>query len=343
MKLFPLAAVLPALLLLNACSRNSHAVAGPDDSLPPAKVGLSSLKFSEQPALTEVMGTVRPESRAVLASKLMGSIEEMPVILGQRVRAGDLLAKLNAGEISARLLQAQSQLNQVKRDLERERDLLGQGASTSEMVRSLEDRFALTQGMVGEAEAMLGYVTLRAPFDGVVSRKLANRGDLAVPGMPLLEIEGTGALQVEAGIPDSLAGELKIGDALAVQGRGTETSVSARLVELSSAVDPSARTVFAKLLLPASSVFRSGQFVRVLVPGAPMRQLSVPASAVVKQGQLESVFVVSGEGRAVLRLVKCGAQSGDSVEILSGLSVGERVVSAPPTGLREGRRLEVAP
>lgn len=343
MKLFPLALASAALALLGACSRHNERSAGAEESLPPAKVRLVRVHLSEKASSTEVVGTVRPENRAVLAAKLMGAIEDLPVTLGQKVRQGDLLAKLSAGEVSARLLQAQSQLNQARRDLERERDLLKKGASTPEMVRSLEDRFALAQGLVREAEAMLSYATIRAPFDGVVSRRMANRGDLASPGMALLEVEGLDALQVEAGIPDSLAGGLKLGDTLSVVASPDEPSLEASLVELSSAAEPGARTVFAKLRLPAASGLRSGQFVRVLVPGAPVRSLCAPAEALVRRGQLEAVFVGSPEGRAVLRLVKTGARSGGEVDILSGLSDGEQVVAAPPAGLREGTRLEVAP
>ena len=108
---------------------------------------------------------------------------------------------------------AQSQLNVVNRDLERERSLLSKGAATADGVRSLEDRLTLTQAMVREAEIMLGYATIRAPFDGVVSRKPANAGDFASPGMPLLELEGTDAFQVEAAVPDSLAAALQPGPA----------------------------------------------------------------------------------------------------------------------------------
>lgn len=343
MKSFPLSLAAAALVLLSSCSRHPESATAAEDGQPAVKVRLVQARMSEKPSLTEVVGTVRPANRAVLAAKLMGSIAEMPVTLGQRVRQGDLLVKLLAAEVSARLLQAQSQLNQAQRDVERERDLLKKGASTAEMVRSLEDRLALTQGLVREAEAMLGYTTLRAPFDGVISRKLANRGDLASPGMALLEIEGLDSLQIEAGIPDSLAGNLKLGDSLAVMGAPQDRALKASLVELSSATEPGARTVFAKLRLPPEATLRSGQFARVLVPGAPVRSLCVPAAAVARKGQLEVVFVRSEEGRAVLRLVKTGAQTNGEIEVFSGLSDGERVVVAPPVGLREGRRLEVAP
>lgn len=313
--------------------------------------------------LTEVAGTVRPVQHAVIAAKVMGVIEELPVTLGQRVKAGDRLVKISAGEISARLLQAQAQLNQARRDLDRERDLLGKGASTPDMVKNLEDRFAMTQAMVREADVMLGYATVSAPFDGVVARKLASTGDLAAPGMPLLELEGTGDFQVEAGIPDSLAPRLAVGTPLAVDVPATGAAFTGSLVELSSAADPSTRAITAKISVPPGTPVGSGQYAHVQVPGLPVRALLAPATAVSTLGQMERVFVAAESGPgvppvvstdmgkmprphfafAVLRLVKTGAVRGDRVEILAGLADGERIVVDPPAGLREGQILEVAP
>ncbi|MBI2518103.1 MAG: efflux RND transporter periplasmic adaptor subunit [Opitutae bacterium] len=329
-----------AAALLAGCGRpTAEQAAAP--ALPPARVQLARVAAEAVPALTEVTGTVRPAQRAALAAKVMGTISELPVALGQRVRAGDLLVKISAAEITARVTQAQSQLNLAGRDLARERDLLAKGASTAEMVRGLEDRFALTEAMVREAETMLGYTELRAPFDGVVARKHVHAGDLAAPGQPLLELEGTGDFQVEADIPDSLAAALAPGAEMQVDVAGT--TFAARLVELSSSADANARTVTAKLAVPAGAPARSGQFARVFVPGAPVNTLFVPAGAVTASGQMERVFVAGEGNRAVLRLVKTGATRNERVEILSGLAAGETVVVNPPAGLREGQPLEARP
>lgn len=338
----PLRHLLPAaLILLAGCTKHAAPEANPAAALPPAKVRLAVAVAEDHPAVTEVTGTIRPVQRAQLAAKVMGTIEELPVTLGQRVAAGDLLVKISVGEITARLAQAQSQFNVAKRDLERERDLLGKGASTADMVRGLEDRFTMTQAMVREAEVMLGYAEVRAPFAGVIARKLVNAGDLASPGFPLLELEGTDAFQVEAAVPDSLTGNLTPGTALTVTAGG-QTFV-ATLAELSSAADASARSVLAKLTVPAGTAVRSGQFVRVSVPGAPVRALLVPAAAISVLGQMERVFVAGEGSRAVLRLVKSGASLDGRTEILSGLDAGEKVVVNPPAGLREGQTLEILP
>lgn len=336
----PSTAILLALALLAGCSKpGTEAAATP--TLPTARVSVAPVATLEAPVLVEVTGTIRPAQRATLAAKVMGAISELPVALGQRVAAGDLLLKISAAEISARVTQARSQFNVAQRDLERERDLLAKGASTPDMVRGLEDRFSGAEAMVHEAETMLSYTELRAPFAGTITRKFVHAGDLAGPGQPLLEIEGGSDLQIETGIPDSLAGNVKVGDDLLVQ---SETGVSfhGRVIEFSSASDPSVRTVTAKLALAADAPVRSGQYARVHLPSSTMHALLVPRSAVTAAGQLERVFVAN-HNRAELRLVKTGAEHEGNIEILSGLNAGESVIVRAPAGLREGQPLEIAP
>ena len=176
--------VAATLALQAACTRREASPAAAE-TRPPVRVRIEAARIETVPAPTEVTGIVRPMRRATLAAKLMGSIEEMPVALGQRVRAGDLLVRIGAGETSARVAQAKAQLSQALFDLGRERDLLAKSASTADIVRNLETRAALSEAAVDEAETILGYAVVRAPFDGVVERKFVDIGDMASPGLPL--------------------------------------------------------------------------------------------------------------------------------------------------------------
>jgi RND family efflux transporter MFP subunit len=189
---------------------------------------------------------------------------------------------------------------------------------------------------------LLAYAELRAPFAGVVARKLVTAGDLAAPGIPLLELEGTSEFEVEVAIPESLTEGLAEGLRVPLSGSTGVSLGEARVKELSSTADTQARSVLAKLEVPASVKVRSGQFVRVSVPAGSVRLLSVPTSAVAVLGQMERVFVVEN-GRAVMRLVKTGAVHGQSIEISSGLSENERVIVSPAATLRDGQPVEVTP
>lgn len=330
--------------LLSGCSKRAAEHTGAAAvALPTVAVQAVAVTAEEIPFVTEITGTVRPVQRAQLAAKMMGAIEELPVTLGQRVRAGDVLVKIAAGEVSARVAQARSQLQTAKRDLERERALFAKGASTNETVRNNEDRVATGEAQLREAEAMLDYAVLRAPFDGVIAGKLVNAGDLATPGTPLLELDGTGGFEIEAAVPESAAAKLAVGASVDILISAGGLRFNGKVAELSSATDAQARAVTVKVAVPGGIAARSGQFARLRIPGEARRALRVPETAVTLFGQMERVFVVAPDNRAALRLVKTGARENERVELLAGVNEGERVVVQPPAGLRDGQPLEIRP
>lgn len=309
--------------------------------LPAVRVEAVAAERTREPSLTEVSGLVRAAQRASIAPKVMGTIVEMPVVLGQLVEEGALLARIQAMEIDARVAQAEVQLRQAERDAQREQALLGKGASTEEMVRNLQDRVSIATSMLNEARTMLGYTELRAPFAGTVAQKMRDVGSLAAPGMPLMTLESADAFEIEANVPESLASGLKVGGVFRATLPTSGGVVEVTLSEVSSSYDSNTRSVAARFALPEKTEARAGQFARVGVPGVAIDRILVPEEAVSRKGQLDRVFVVEG-GRALLRLVKVGASSGGRIELLSGVDAGEIVVVSSASGLRDGQGVEVA-
>jgi len=331
--------VAAAALALAGCSRSPSA--GESSPGPALAVATAMVEARTLTRFVEVPGTVRPVDRAVLAPRVMGVIEALPVGLGSVVKRGDVLVRIAARDIAARVEQAEARVAQLAGDLRRESLLLTSGASTSETVRSLETQQRAAQAALDEARSLLGYTTILAPFDGTITRRPANEGDLASPGVPLLEIEGTGRLRVEAEVPESLS-VLTPGLKLQIKS-GLHDICTGTLAEISPAADSSSRTALAKIDLPADATgVRSGQFVRAEIPAAAEHVVVAPLAAVTSLGQLERVFVAV-EGRAHLRLVRTGAVRGDFVEILAGLNGGESVIVNPPPALRDGTPVATQP
>jgi len=308
--------------------------------LPPARVRVQEDALKKRPAAEEVVGTVRARLRATIEAKLSGRILELPVTAGDRVRKGNLLVRLDAREVQARLEQARARLEQAGRDRRRLANLLKRHAVTRSRYDDAEAAYRVARAAVEEAETMLDHATVAAPFDGVVSAKLADVGDLAAPGKPLLVVEDPAALQVEAFVSEALIGRLHTGDTLNVTAAGLPASLPATVAEIAPAADPATRTFRVKLDLPRSSRLRIGQFVRVAVPVGEVTAPHVPAAAVVVRGQLEMVFVVE-DARAHMRLVKTGKHTGNDLEILSGLEGGERVAVDGAATLVDGQPVEV--
>ncbi len=192
-----------------------------------------------------------------------------------------------------------------------------------------------------QAAAMQEYAVLRAPFDGIVSARYFEQGQLSVPGQPILVLEPTGVLRVRLALPDKLAAGLTSGDSLDVEIDTPEGSVlrSGTLVVLGASADPASRTVLAELELNDSTGLLSGQFVRVRVPGSRRNSLGIPASAVVREGELSFVWRVSSGGLLTKAPVDLGASTTDTVEIVRGISAGDRVVVNPGPGLYAGARI----
>ncbi len=333
-----LALPLVAVLLLAGCGRPSGKASSAHEDAP-LSIGTARVEAIVAPRLQEVPATVRPVDRATLAARVMGRVAKLHAPIGGSVAAGAPVITLEAGEIEARLQQARAQLAQIERDLARETTLVAQGASSAEVARTLEDRRRAAQAAVQEVETLASYTTIAAPFAGVITGRRVEVGDLAVPGAPLLELEGPTRLRAEAQVPESLPSPA-VGATVAV--RLDAAVVEGRLAELSPSADPATRTRLAKIDLPDPAGARSGQFVRVLWPAGERRGLFVPASAVTRFGQMERVWVVE-DGRARLRLVRTADADAGRVEILAGLSAEERIVLAPPATLRDGQPVTVSP
>jgi RND family efflux transporter MFP subunit len=314
----------------------------PAAQLPSAVVRVQTIQPQRHLATEEVVGTVRSRLRAVVEAKVSGRIEKMLVAPGQTVKAGELLAQLDAREIQARLDQAVASREQLGRDTERLRSLLKDRAVSRQEFEATESRHRVAAAAVTEAETMLGYALVTAPFDAVITRKLADVGDLAVPGKPLVELEDPSALRLEADVPEALIARLKLGDKLAMRVASSGNPVEGTIGEIAPAADPASRTFLVKLDLPPAGTLRSGQFARVSVPVGESAALRVPAGAVVQRGQMELVFVENNR-TAQLRLVKTGKRVGGEVELVSGVEPGERIVIEGAAQLRDGQPLEFRP
>jgi RND family efflux transporter MFP subunit len=334
-----LSALALVALLLPGCGRKPDTHPTSQADLAAAQVQVQTAESKQRASTEEVVGTVQAKLHATLEAKLSGRIDKMPVLLGQAVKAGQLVAHLDAAEIKARMEQAEAGLQQAERDWKRTSALFDQQAATRSDYDAADSRYRVAKAAVAEAQAMMGYVEILAPFDGVVTKKWADVGDLATPGKPLIGIEDPSMLQLEADVPDAIASRIQQNARLAVQVDSLKGELAGTVMEIAPTADPASRTLRVKLDLPRTAGLRSGQFARLVVPVGESNSVRVPTSAVVVRGQLEILFVVTNQ-RAQLHLVKTGRTIGDEVEILAGLNSGESVVVGGAALLTDGQPVE---
>lgn len=323
-------------ILLSGCRGEAENGKPAISQLPAVSVTVGKAMEKTAARQVELMGSLQATEQAEIAAKVSGNIVVLPVVLGSRVEKGDLLAEINAGEINARQRQAKAQLEQARRNFDREKNLLKKNAATQENVKALEDTLRIATAAWEEAGTMLEYTRILAPFSGVVTGKLASVGDLATPGKPLLQIENEARLQVITSIPESMIAGVKPGDRLMVFVPAADIRIAGTVAEVAPTADRLSRTAQVKIDLPADPKLRSGQFARVTLASGSATTIAVPESAVTAYGQMERIFVVD-DGRARLRLVRSGARADGEVEILTGLRAGETIVTGGSRQLTDGQ------
>ncbi|MCK6460048.1 MAG: efflux RND transporter periplasmic adaptor subunit, partial [Planctomycetes bacterium] len=243
-------------------------------------------------------------------------------------------------------------LAQAKARFERVQQLHRGGAATEQQIEDAEASFleaeagvadaaaaiaaaeAQIQGarnVVTEAEVAVGYAEIAAPLDGVVTERLVEVGDLALPGRPLLVLLDQKSLRFEAEVREGLVARVRAGAALGVEIPAAGATVEGIVSEVIPAADPRSRTFRARIDLPPADGLYPGMFGRLRLPVGEREIVRIPLGAIVRVGQLQTV-VVNEQGRWVRRYVTTGRPlPGGAVEVLSGLRGGEEI------GLREAR------
>ena len=352
-------------LLLAGCTRQGPAV----HATPPvAKATLVKSISQQVPRQIPITGTVHSKETATISAQVPATIRQVLVHAGDRVHAGQVLVRLDSAAMNAGLNRAlaaqqavekQQQAAATKASLAKstlhryeilkkeksvspqEFDVVERHAQAAELqVQALNAQAAEAKAAVASARTQLGYTELRAPFAGTVTARMADPGTLATPGMPILQIDQRGPLQLYATVDESLIGAVHLGMKMPVTVDGIGQSMTGRVAEIVPAADPASRTFLLKLDLPHRKGMRPGMYATAQFPGALRSVIMAPQSAVIQRGSLAYVYVLDANGVAQLQYVTLGHTHGKDVEVLSGLSAGEQLVNEPGDRDLAGRRIE---
>lgn len=339
----PVAAILVLLLAAVACSRERRPTIAPTAAAPTRPVTTVLVERTGGAGVAAVPATVQARQRAALAARVPASIVELPLREGDRVTAGQMVARLDDTALRSALAAAQASAKAADVDLARVEALLKKNAATPKEAEEARARAAGTAAAVAAAGDNLAYAVLRSPFDGMVASRPANVGDVVSPGTTVVEIEGRGGLEARATVEADLASHLRLGSTLEARVDGQAEAITATVRAVSASADPATHRFEIRADLPAASGLRSGLFARLFIPSpneAP--RLLVPATAVFQRGGLNGLFVVK-EGTARLRWVAVGPTAGARAEVRAGVDAEERV-ALDPAGLTDGQPVtEAAP
>lgn len=357
-------------LLLLVCTGCSPKLQTLSDHSSPARAEVVSVSSGMAAQTLVLTGVVTARTGADISSQVMAEVSELLVREGDSVTRGRVLVRLSSAPLAAGVQQSESLLavarkQEVAAQAQKQLaaatfaryDLLNQRHSVTphefDQVKSqleaagAQQEAAAAQVRAAEAatvgsRAMNAYSVIKAPFSGIVTARYASVGTIATPGVALLHMEATGDHEVDVQLNESILHKLRIGDSVQVTMQGVDSPITARIREIVPAGDPSSHTFTVKIALPVSSTLYSGMTASVAIPAGQQPSITIPRTCVQEHGQLDSVLALDAASVAQLRYVSLGHSLGGAVEVISGLSAGDRIVVHPNDGL-VGHRIEPQP
>ena len=292
---------------------------------PPPRGRVLIVQETEIPRELEVLGAVVSKSLAQVSSQVPGRVAKIWVEAGTKVKPGDPLVTLSAGEFQARLDQAQAQLQQAAADFKRYQFLFKEGAVSPQEFGAMEARYKTALAVVNEAATLKGYTVVRAPAAAVVAERKVAVGDLAQPGQALASLYNPDLLQVESEVNDNYRDQVKIGETALVTVPAVKFEANLAIAEIFPISAAGSRTFKVRTAMLQNPALMPGMFARLALPLGSTRGILIPQAAVKTVGQLTMVRVARDE-TSELRQVKLGRTINDQVEVLAGLQPGDRIV-----------------
>jgi RND family efflux transporter MFP subunit len=363
-----IAAFTPALVLVSVfasvlgapvAAARADAPAAPASAASAKSLAVATVRSSSDAQLYSADGVVEAVRQSVIATQVSGAVVELPVRAGDRVKAGQLLIRMDARAAnqeakasSAQVEAARAALILAAKDYERQKLLFNKQYISAAQLERAESQFKSASAQAnaqiaqaGAVQTQTGFYVLNAPYSGVVAEVPVTLGDMAMPGRPLMTVYDPAALRVTATVPQARVANLVAGQAVRIEFPGMPEAqrwITAGKMTVLPVADAATHTVQLRLDLPgATTALTPGMFARVHLAfntngSAQGARLYVPSKAVFRRAELTAVYVLNAKGQPLLRQVKAGAVTGAEQEILSGVSAGEQVALDPVAAAKVG-------
>lgn len=327
------------------------------DNSPAVAVIVKTVSEDTSSPFLTVSGKIEAAKSANISTRMMGYVDKIYVKVGDKVRNGQLLLSVNNADVSAKLAQvnagiteAEAAFTNAEKDYKRFTTLFQENSASQKELDDITANYNMAQARLESAKQMkngvnaqMGYANIRAPFNGVVTNKFINAGDMASPGMSLLEVESPGKYQVLAMVPESEILEIKNDTEVGVQLKALSQTIKGNVTEVSTSSKNTGGQYLVKVILDKTDAqILSGMYATVQFPIARKSTSSavmIPVNAIINNGQLTGVYTVSQSNTALLRWLRLGRTFGDKVEVLSGLSADEQYIVSAEGKLFNGAKI----
>ena len=353
-KLFPIAVTLvAATLLLSACSKPAP-TEEPIRAVKVLTVGVGSMASG-----AEFAGEVRARVESRLGFRVSGKIVRRQAELGQRVKAGDVLAQLDPQDyqLAAQAARAQVVAAQTNRDLaaadfKRYKELRDQNFISGAELERRDAVLKASQAQFDQAQAQgsaqgnqASYTTLVADVSGVVTAIEAEPGQVVSAGTPVVRIAQDGPRDVVFSVPEDKVALIKAGSAVDVRAWAANVVLKGQVREVAASADPITRTFVVKVALPTQDALALGTTVSVLphaLDRSSVQVIKLPTSALRQYGKASAVWVLDTASMTVkLQPIQIATADGNEVVVSGGLQPGMQVVSAGVHVLSPGQKVRL--
>ena len=345
-----------ALLTVSCGEGNKKTTVG---DTPAVAVSVNSVSEESGNSYLTASGKIEAVNSANLSTRMMGFVDKIYVNVGDKVRKGQQLISISDTDLSAKLAQVNAGITEAtaaymnaEKDYNRFTALFAENSASQKELDDITANYNMAKArleaakqMKNEVNAQFSYANIRAPFNGTVTNKFINVGDMASPGMPLLEVESPGKFQVLAMVPESEILEINLDTEVTVVLKSLDVTVPAKVAEISTSAKNTGGQYMVKVILEKSAAkIMSGMYATVRFPiahKANTQTIMIPKDALVTNGQLTGIYTVSESNTALLRWLRLGRTLGDQVEVLSGLSTDERYIVSAEGKLYNGAKINI--
>ncbi|WP_034057069.1 efflux RND transporter periplasmic adaptor subunit [Lacinutrix jangbogonensis] len=355
-KIYTIVTLSVALLLASCGSEDKKLVEG---NSPAISVKTSKVVANSNSPFLSVSGKIQATNSADLSTRMMGYVNKIHVNVGDKVRKGQLLMSINNSDLQAKraqvnagITEATAAYNNAQKDYKRFKNLFADNSASQKEMDDMTANFEIakarlesTNQMKNEINAQFVYSNITAPFNGTITSKNVEAGNMANPGIPLISIETPGDFEVMAMVPETEISEIKQGTTVDVLVKSINKTIKGKVTEISTSAKNTGGQYLVKIDLDKTDAnILSGMFTTVQFPverKAKSELVLIPTEAIVTKGQLSGIYTVSQSGTALLRWLRLGRTFGNQIEVLSGLNADEAYIVSAEGKLFNGAKVSV--
>lgn len=306
-------------------------------------------------------GEVNASQSSTLKTRHAGYVKNIMVEVGDEVQKNQTLIQIDSDELSAKRQQTIAGVNQAQKnfeiaekDLKRYERLRASNSVSEKELEQVEMQYKSAQSglesakqQLNQVEAMMSYTKIKAPFDGIISNKMIQEGDMAMPGLPLLTISSSDKLEIKSNVSESQIIQLSKNQPIQIHIKSIGKTFNAKISELSNSSLGNGSQYFVKSIFneqPENVL--SGMYAQVIVENintrssSSLKNIFIPKTALVEKNGLQGVYVVGKSNTALLRWLKIGKEGNEKIEVLSGLNSGDKIITSADGRLYNGRTIK---